>query len=343
MRVAIRADGSQSIGFGHIMRCAALAEALSARGTEVHFLVREIDDVLLDRLSDAGYIVHVLPGKKLDSTESVDILANGDWSWMVVDHYGLSADWEKDVAFVGVKVLVIDDVADRPHVCDILLDQNLYPDPAARYESLAPEGCRMLLGPRYALLRREFAEARSGVHPRRGEIKRMLVCMGGADNLKVTEAALEALDSRVREGLEVDVVIGTDESRRQMLAERFVGLTRLVIHDGDADLPHLMASADLAIGAGGVMTWERCCMGLPALIVSVAQNQVEIAENVAAAGAAVYLGRAEEVDAETISAALEELEKGPESLARMSVSAMDLVDGLGAERVAKVMSDSGVA
>lgn len=362
MRVAFRVDASARIGTGHVARCLSLAGALRERGAEVHVLCRRVTPFLADRITAAGYALHPLPEAaavppgpddaphaawleadwREDAAYSLACLrALGGVDLLVVDHYALDARWERLLRPAARRLLVIDDLADRPHDSDFLLDQNFYRDQDTRYRGLLPDACRCLLGPAHALLRPDFALARRA-RPR-GErplsaVKRISVCFGGSDptgELPKVLAALAALPQRSE--LAVEVIVGSaaptlPEVRR--LAEGWPGL-ELVI---DAtDMADRLARADLGIGAAGTMSWERGAVGLPSVAIAVADNQVQLAEDAARAGMHLYLGRHETVQAEDITRAVATLLAAPQLRQHFAEVSAALTDGRGLERVAQAV------
>jgi UDP-2,4-diacetamido-2,4,6-trideoxy-beta-L-altropyranose hydrolase len=210
----------------------------------------------------------------IDIRQTLKVLqANAPWDWLIVDHYSLDYRWESAMRKVVGKIMAIDDLADRKHDCDLLLDQNYFQETDIRYKDLLPERCDRLLGPKYAMLRPEFREARNFCRMRGNGVARVLVYFGGNDPDNLTGMALSALNSPELKHLLVDVVIGTSNSHQgklETLADQRVG-TRL--HIQPECFTELMIRADLCIGAGGTTTWERLCLGLPSLVVTVAENQ----------------------------------------------------------------------
>lgn len=348
--IVIRADASVAMGTGHVMRCLTLAELLQARGAGVSFAVRELPVYLGEILEKKGFKTHHLTegGRRghietgplpaasegsdwmKDAELTREVLAGrGGVEWLIVDNYALDRRWEERVRPFAQRVMVIDDLADRPHDCDLLLDQNLYPDPEHRYEGLVPPHCRRLLGPRYALLRPEFREARKSMRDRNGRVRRILVFFGGSDSSNETENALNALAGLGRQDVAVDVVVGGANFHRERIAEICARLPWATLHIQVSTMARLMAEADLAIGGGGMTTWERCYMGLPTITVIIADNQAESTRGVAAAGACWNLGRSGEVTSDDMRRALESALERPEELRRMGRAALDLM-GVGA-------------
>ena len=257
--------------------------------------------------------------------------------WLVVDHYGLDATWELQVTRKLnngsiCKVLVIDDLADRHHQAEILLDQNFFGENTdQRYQNLVPAHCRQLLGPHYALLGPEYAQLQPKVSPRT-QLKRILVFFGGVDASNLTSQTLEALSRKELEHLEVDVVLGRQSPHRGAVLELAARRPRTTLHDSLPSLAKLIARADLAIGAGGTTTLERNCLKLPSLVVTIADNQKPLTEALAEAGHLELLGDANTVNTETIySALLARIRDYPQTC---QYAGGNLTDGLGGLRLA---------
>ena len=325
MKVVFRVDASQSIGTGHVLRCLALAENLSCGGSDVRFVCQQQPGDMRAEIRKAGFPV-------LD-TVAVD---EGSLAWLVVDHYELDRGFESKVRSRAQKILVIDDLADRCHDCDLLLDQNLYPDMKSRYSGLLPEGARTLLGPKYALLRPEFPEARQ--RARRGnELRRVLVFFGGSDPTSETAKTLRAIIRLNRPDISFDVLVGLTNPNKDELRELAGGIPNVTLLDHTDRFSDLMCRSDFAIGAGGATSWERCCLGLPSIVISVARNQEQISQALADNGYQIYLGTADEVTVETIVNAIQHCIANFQKMIAMGQSGMELVDGLGAARVAAAM------
>ncbi|MDP2808961.1 MAG: UDP-2,4-diacetamido-2,4,6-trideoxy-beta-L-altropyranose hydrolase [Rhodocyclaceae bacterium] len=335
MKVAFRADASIELGAGHIMRCLTLADELRAHGARTLFLCWRLPGHLGDLILARGHALSWLPDTGLVAEVSADALAAAaPHDWLVVDHYALAADWEQAQRGVAEKILVIDDLADRMHDCDLLLDQNL--QEAGRYDARLNASCRRLIGPDYALLRPEFRVVRErGLIVRRTP-RRLLVSFGGADVGGETLKALAAIVSLNRADLAVDVVIGAANPHRAAIEQACGALANARALVDVVDMAALIAEADLAIGAGGGSNWERCCLGLPAVLVAIADNQVAASQVLAEAGAAAYLGTSARVDVETWRDGITACLRG-DWLAVASVRASELADGRGAERVADAM------
>lgn len=355
MHVVFRADASTRIGTGHVMRCLTLAESLRRAGDTVRFVSRERPGHLCNVVERRGIPVHRLPAAEAgeshgwlgvewsrDARETRDAMAGGPHAdWLVTDHYGVDERWERTLRDTAGSVLAIDDLADRRHACDALLDQNLVADAEGRYDGLVPRYCRTLLGPRYALLQPEYAKLRANAHPRRGAIRRVLLFFGGADLTDLTARGIRAFLSLGRRDVTLDVVLPDSASpaaSARMLAQ---GHENVVLHERLPTLAPLMQRADLAIGGGGATSWERLCLGLPALVVTLADNQRAIAEELHRRRLVEWLGHENEVDERLLAQALQaQLERGADE--EWSSRALAAVDGQGTQRVVEALRSSDV-
>lgn len=272
MRVVFRADASTTVGSGHVMRCLTLADALRAGGATCEFVMTEGHGDLIDVVAGTrGYAVHPLHagaggGQAADLTAEVSC-AGATPDWLVVDQYGLDHTWERRMRQVTQRLMVIDDLANRRHVCDLLLDQNLHDSPSP-YEGIVEPGCVTLLGPTYALLRPEFQEARRTLSRDDRPARRLLVSFGGSDPTGETIEVLRQLIAQPV-ALHVDVVIGAAMADRAVVEELADALPDTTVHVQVSTMARLMAAADLCVGAGGSTMWERCCLGLPTLMVAI--------------------------------------------------------------------------
>ncbi len=253
--------------------------------------------------------------------------------WLIVDHYALEENWERALRAAAARIMAIDDLADRPHDCDLLLDQNAQDEAKDRYAGLVPPAARRLIGPSYALLRPQFAAARG--RPRDGSVKRILVFMSTTDAKGATLVALEALSAPRLAAIPVDVVVGSPSPHLEAIKARAAARGRATVHIDAEDMPALCNAADLAVGTGGVAALERCCLGLPTVAVSIAANQAPGLTNLGVRGAVVLAGRLGRLDPAAIASAVEALLDDPRRIRDLSEVAAALVDGQGAARVAE--------
>jgi len=360
--VAIRVDASVEIGSGHVMRCLTLADELKKRGAIVSFLCRELSGNLIGLIESKGFKVYRLvfgvkgknskikPTKNAvheiswreDADAVVKILGtNPKLSWMIVDNYALDARWESKIRACTQHIMVIDDLADRLHDCDLLLDQNLYDGTGNRYEGILPEKCISLLGPRYALLRPEFLEIRQKIGDRDRMLPKIFVFFGGCDSTNETEKAMTAIQTAGFDKVRVDVVVGAGNPRRNVIKKKCDTIQNFNFHCQIENMAELMEKADLAIGAGGSTVWERCAVGLPSLVIAVAENQIQQSVTAARHGLLFYLGFYSTVSTEKLSELLRVISCYPEMMRAFEKKGMALVDAKGTQRVADhLMSQS---
>lgn len=359
MKVVFRTDASRQIGTGHVVRCLALADELRARGLESRFVCRMHPGNMVAAIRQRGYDVMELPAgpvhpqlmPEAGSSEPV----HADWLgsvWvqdaeqtlramqaikpdlLVIDHYAIDSRWEEILRPHVRRMMVIDDLADRRHECDFLLDQNWFGgDMSGRYQGMIPADSVTMLGPGYALLKPEYAALRVLMPPRDGEVRRVLVFMGGSDPTNETGKVLDALAQPGLAHLLVDVVIGVNHPDPQEIIRKATGRPATHVYSGLPSLAGWMARADLMISAGGTTSWERMCLGLPAVVISIAANQTATNIAMQAAGYIDFLGESAQVSTEMIADAIHRCLQEPERLRQMSRRCQDLVPGTGAERV----------
>lgn len=362
MRVAFRTDASAEIGSGHLQRCLTLAQALAARGAECRFVCRALPGHMSAAVQAAGFELDLLPtprpGDRPDATPAHAAWMGVDWrrdaaetrtalnawrpGWLVVDHYALDDRWQGLALPAGVRLMVIDDLADRRHLADLLLDQN-YGRRAADYDALVPLTTQHLIGPRFALLRSEFAAARPSALARRakGPVQTILVAMGGYDAEDASGRIVDVLAALPEvAGLRVQVVLGGRAPHLPRLQARAATLPLAVEVLADApDMAGLIEAADLGIGAAGGSAWERCCLGLPTLMLTLAANQRPAAAALDRAGAAVLVGdMADPHWTARLAAELTRLLADPGARAALALRAAAVADGRGARRVAAIMA-----
>jgi len=356
--VVMRVDASTRIGTGHVTRCLTLADELAERGATVEFVCRTMAGDLTEMIGDRGYQVRRLPQGSGAPASATDRTAHAAWletdwrtdaeqtvatlasaaqrpAWLVVDHYALDVRWEVHLRPVVGRILAIDDLADRPHAADILLDQN-YAGTDDRYTKLVPEPGRILQGPRFALVDGAYRDARANLAPRVGRCARWILFFGGVDLTNESVRALTAVARSRWRTMPLDVVVGAGNPHRDAVADAVLRLPRATLHVQVPNLAGLFAASDLAIGAGGTAIWERCCVGVPSVLVATAVNQVPTLEALAADGCVAYLGPGDRVTVDDYLLAFGIAGDRPR-LAELSRRCMMLVDGRGADRVADAM------
>ena len=327
-----RADASEEIGGGHVMRCLTLAEALTEQGWHVGFAVNAEAPSVVPSLADAVADILILGGG--DEVAALKERWPEGVALLVVDHYGRGAAFELGCRPWAATIVAIDDLADRCHRADLLLDQTQGRN-EADYRSLTCPDCRLLLGARFALLRPQFQACRRRALARRGSdgpAQRLLVSFGATDSAGGTVMALQAL-ARASPALTVDVVVGASGNLNEidrLAAELAPAAT---VHRSVGDMASLMTEADFAIGAAGGTSWERCCLGLPTLVVVTADNQRDIARSLAAAGAIDLVGDAGTVAVEALADRIAALCDDAPRRHTMAQAAASICDGQGVARV----------
>ncbi|MDT8384240.1 MAG: UDP-2,4-diacetamido-2,4,6-trideoxy-beta-L-altropyranose hydrolase [Gammaproteobacteria bacterium] len=307
MRVAFRVDASTTIGTGHVMRCLVLADELRRRGVATLFVCRNHHGNLGERIQERGHGIELLtastapvngPEQEMpphaawlgvsweqDCAETEHVLcAYGKWDWLVVDHYALDARWESHMKTLTRCVFVIDDLADRPHECNLLLDQSYCGEYQDRYRELVPAHCQCLVGVSHVLLRPEFVEARRMMARRHDAVQRIMVNFGGVDQPGATEKALRVVRHVVPDSVAVDVIAGSLNPRLKQIKALCDSGDNIRLHIDCQQMAVLMCQADLAIGCGGVTALERAYLGLVSLVTSNAVNQDQAVADMAQRG-----------------------------------------------------------
>ncbi len=355
-----RVDAALHIGTGHVMRCLTLAYALRDAGIECRFICREHAGNLIDHIRGCGFEVHGLGLRETgagtstntachatwlgdswehDAAETLSILSNAHARYLIVDHYALAAEWEDAVKLAVHRLFVIDDLADRRHNCDLLLDQNLGRN-ASDYSALVPRSCRTLTGPRYALLRKEFAEKRRESLSRRVSpvLTQLLISMGGVDQHNVTGDILRALQECPLPAIcKIAVVLGPHAPWLENVRELAASMPwDTDVKVGVSDMENLMTISDLSIGAAGSTSWERCCLGLPTLMFVLAENQREAAYFLEQVGAVWKISEHGNFKDE-MAACIKRIVEDAGALAGMAEKASLVCDGGGVARVLQLL------
>ncbi|MBB5392530.1 MULTISPECIES: UDP-2,4-diacetamido-2,4,6-trideoxy-beta-L-altropyranose hydrolase [unclassified Herbaspirillum] len=363
MRAVFRADASLQIGTGHIVRCLSLADELQGKGVTSSFICRMHPGNMIAAIRQRGYDVIELPAQSQHLQQENDVslptLAHASWlgtTWpqdadetrhamqaikpdlCVIDHYALDIRWETTLRPYAKRIMVIDDLADRKHECDFLLDQNWFGvDMAHRYQGVVPDHCITMLGPRYALLRPEYASLRAQMLPRTGRVKRVLVFMGGSDPTNETQKVIDALTDPALANLDVDVVLGINHPDPEGIHRQAAARPGTLVYSDLPSLAERMTQTDLMISAGGSTSWERMCLGLPAIVISIATNQTVTNTAMRAAGYIDFLGESRQVSAKLITDAVARCLQTPERLKQMSRLCQDLVPGTGTKQVCELL------
>lgn len=362
MNVAFRVDAARHIGTGHVARCLTLAQELRRRGASVSFIVRDHEPGWYRQVDAAGVRVVSLPRppsnarislqdhrtwagvpEGIDAEQTLNVLRHAPHHLLIVDHYGLGLGWERKVGRSVERMVAIDDLPDRVHDVDILIDQNLTASQRHASEVFARRGGQALLGPRYALLNPSYLHARElGSNEDRRD-QRVLVYFGGSDPAGLTRLTIEVLGEERFRHLQVDVVLGPATKDAEAIRAMAVVDERLRVHTQLPSLAGLLMHANVAVGAGGATTWERACLAVPSIVVAVAANQLVNARLLQDAGAARYVGTVDAATRDRVREALISLVANERARRGMAEAAARLVDGWGVWRATEVLLPSSVA
>jgi UDP-2,4-diacetamido-2,4,6-trideoxy-beta-L-altropyranose hydrolase len=336
MMMLVRADAGPQIGIGHVMRCLALAQAWLRMGGKATFIFASDNPALEARLIEEGMdVAHIAaqPGSDEDMQQTVGLARQKGAAWVVVDGYHFPAAYQHALKANALRVFWIDDYGHAEYyAADWVLNQNIYAG-----ESLyrhRESYTRLLLGPRYALLRQEFLNWRSWRRSIPEVARKVLVTMGGGDPANTTLRVICALDKVAVEGMEIIVVVGSTNPHVEMLKATVHESTLVIrVKQTISEMPELMAWADLAVSGAGSTCWELAFMGVPSLLLVLAENPRAIAEGLEQAGVAINLGWSHQVSNSEVAKTLQGLCQAGEQRSHMSWLGRQLVDGIGTSRV----------
>ncbi|MCH8537216.1 MAG: UDP-2,4-diacetamido-2,4,6-trideoxy-beta-L-altropyranose hydrolase [Alkalimonas sp.] len=337
MKALFRVDSSARIGSGHLMRCLTLAHALRHSGVDCHFICRPHAGHSAQLIQQQGFPLIQLPSLANQTNASADpadylswlgcteqqdaddciAKLNERYDWLVVDHYALAAEFCAALRPYCQQILIIDDLANREHDCDWLLDQNLLPDQQSRYQPLVPATCKLLLGPQYALLREEFFQTEAVTR----QAGRLLVFFGGSDPFQLTLKSVKAIEQLPNLIAHADIVISAQHPDHMQLEALCLQQANMQLHIQCTHMASLMLQAQLMLGAGGSTHWERCISALPALVVTVADNQVPTTRYLHQLGACHWLGQGDAIDQAGLQQAIRHWLEQPEQLDEMAQQA----------------------
>ena len=338
----LRADAGPQIGTGHVMRCLALAEPWLQAGSSVTMVSAQLPATLVERIKVSGIKLQMLsaaPGGKADAKELAQIAKQQNADWIVVDGYHFDADYQRELKKAGLRVLFFDDFGHAKHYCaDFVLNQNLGADENL-YRSREPQ-TRLLLGTRFVQLRNEFSKWRDWRRTIPPRAKKILVTLGGSDSENVTLKVVRAIQQIPDLKCETTIVIGGGNPHGEELKSAAQNSPAIRILQNAGNMPELMAEADLAIAAGGTTAWELAFMGLPALMIVLADNQRSNAEQLQLSGVARNLGWHENLTPEKIAEEIARLAGDFSARAEMSKRGRELVDGLGSNRVMSCLQNA---
>ncbi|MEK4711618.1 UDP-2,4-diacetamido-2,4,6-trideoxy-beta-L-altropyranose hydrolase [Sporosarcina sp. FSL K6-5500] len=336
MNIVIRTDASIEIGTGHVMRCLTLANQFKRHGAEVTFVCRNLEGNSISYLQSQGMQVAILPSVKNDvqwksdaeATRAIIEDLNIEVDLIIVDHYELDNRWESILRLCTKQIMVIDDLANRSHDCDLLLDQNYYLNMRERYRGLAPDHCVQMLGPDHVLLRDEFLQVANKPRERTGEVHNILIFFGGTDPTGETIKTLEAIREINIPEIEINVVVGASNPKRHEIEQMCNKMQNTNFYCQVSNMAEMMWKADLAIGAGGATTWERCFLGLPTLTTVIADNQLEATTFLNDQEVTVYVGESKDTSSEMIKQPLIKLLNCSKEVRKLSRNSLRIIDSV---------------
>lgn len=352
MNIVFRTDSSFKIGTGHVMRCLTLAKELE-KNSNIKFICRNREGNLINKIEFEGYQVFKLERHAIDESLKVDwlgttqeqealdsekILKEIKPDLLIVDHYGIDSYWHERMYKFSKKILVIDDLANRNYSCDILLDQNFFKSARSRYKKLVKDNCKLLLGPKYALVREEFVTKYQNL--KSFEINRILLYFGGTNIKNNLFKVIEGIRSCKKDNINIDIILGKNSFLKDELINVFSSMKNISFYDFVDNMSEIMSNSDLYIGSAGTTTWERSIMGLPSIVISVAKNQIEPMNALKDEGLSFYLGSQEKFTSSEITQKLNYIIDNPAILKKMRKNNMKLVDGKGVSRcVSEIFND----
>lgn len=342
MNIVFRVDGSTDIGLGHVMRCLALAKQVNER-LDIIFLCQDLPRQVAQMITDAGVTLlslgddeflinstsaaeRVLSSEKQKqhARKCLDLLLevlDGNIDLLVVDHYALSAPFCRAMRVRCDNIAVVDDLANRAHDCDVLIDQNFYNKLDTRYKGLVPEHTHMLLGPQYALLRKEFYQQPT-VHRQNNHL---VVCFGGSDPENLTSRTVDVLHTLFGQDYTADIVVGGAYANLDGLKEKLNDHPKMTLHHNISFLSQLMHHGSFMIGAGGTMHWERARTGIAGLVITIADNQIETTRCLDERHCCIWLGSSDTVTDCQIRKAIEFALHSPQKIHKIAYNARILV------------------
>lgn len=350
MNIVIRADSSIEMGNGHIMRCLTLAERLICEGANVIFVCRDFEKNSISQIENKGIKVIKIPSERetfdhikwtkdnwrLDVEETISVINEMEKSTniLIVDHYGIDSNWEIQMSQYVNKVVVIDDLANRKHYCDLIIDPT-FGESSEKYNNLIPKYAKGLYGVKYAILREDFRKFQKKDIVFRGRKIKVHMFFGGIDSLNHTTKYSSIILKKFK-NVELHVVVGkafgftTDLIQLKTLyPENFDW-----VQDIDNMAEH-MSKCDLAIGSPGNATWERACIGLPSAYLATNLNQIPILKRLEKKNLCVFMGEASKLDSATFVGKLSMFLSSETLLKQLFYCSTKHVDGLGTDRVIK--------
>lgn len=361
MKVVFRVDASIQMGTGHVMRCLTLADALKNRGAECYFICREHSGNLIGLITQRGYHVDALPYMDLSQEDKLQNLnadlAHASWlgatqkadaslctplmealkpDWLIVDHYALDIRWEQVLRPYCKRVMVIDDLADRQHDCDFLIDQNYLPSYEQRYDNLVQATTKKLLGPSFVLLRDEFLNLREKKLQQMPNIEaHILINFGGIGNYSLLSKVIEAINIFKKQSFYI--VTGGLDPHLLLELEKSISYSKVKIVETAVNMADIMFQSQYAIGACGSTVWERFCLGLNSGLIEMAENQTPLLNYLTKMNLIDNLGNVNSLTTDDILKLLQNLDLTDAKYSHRKTAIMSLIDGKGTQRVVEMI------
>lgn len=312
MQVNFRVDSSKNIGSGHVIRCLRIANKLRDKNADCSFICKELSGNLIKLIKDHGFKVFLLTNEiikynenssiivdklfnwKNDALQTAKILKNLQTNTLIVDHYDIDKKWEEYQKPYCKKIMAIDDLDNRIHSVDIILDQNLFPNIQRRYLN-SNKNCKKFIGLEYAFLDPNFIKKRKLIKRQKKEVSKIFIYLGNTGSSNILRRILKVFIDNSLNKFKVEVIFTGDAEERNKIINLSKNHKFIKLLDTQPNLADIMSSADLSIGAGGLTTWERIYLGLPSAVVTVADNQKECSEYLNSLGLIWLIGHHDQV------------------------------------------------
>jgi len=337
--IFFRVDSSFELGFGHLNRCLIFAEIFKKRKIKVHFICKNLKGNVTNEIKSRGYKLHFIKNLKNSvyedylNTRKILERFETETCYLVIDNYLWDEKYEQKLRLFVEKIIVIDDLANRKHDCDLIIDQNLYSGFEHRYDKLVPKNCKKLLGPKYILLRKEFLTSKKKIKIQK--IKKIFISFGGQD---ISDEAVKVMFAIKKSKLnyeKINFLVNKSNKNLKDLKKISKNMKEITIFTVDKKLSRLIQNSDLCIGAGGSMTWERAYLGIPSIISILSKNQLEITNTMEKKGCVYNMGWAKNVKISDYQKIFGKLKIN--ELNTMSQKNKKVVDGKGISRINKIV------
>tara|TARA_B100000965_G_scaffold28469_1_gene21092 strand:- start:10253 stop:11323 length:1071 start_codon:yes stop_codon:yes gene_type:complete len=356
VRISFRTDSSNLIGSGHVIRCLKLAKELKSRGHEIFFISRDHEGNLIDLIEENFQVYKLsLSDKNLyredddyqnwlgeessqDMHQTIEIIKELKIDVLVVDHYGISSDWELGIKKEVQKLVVIDDIWTKDHCCDVLINHN-YTDRKNNYSSSLYKDTKLLLGPKFAIIDEEYKKLADQKHFDKDKLENILIYFGNSDLYNLTKIVLKILLKPKFKKFEKNFVVSSSNSYLDNLLDLAKKDKKLNVFFDLPNLVNIMNKSDICIGAGGVTNLERLCVGLPSVVIAVADNQLDSCQSLKNDGFIYFLGEAKDINSNDIYDNICKIFNSTDDLKNKSLKGKSLVDGNGIKRIVKHIED----